>query len=716
MKHASRLFLLCFAAFGSAGLLPAQILFCATSATPSLVRAEGITERIGDLLFNCTGPANAAVTANFTVALNTNVTNRISSGNTLTGIVFTIDNGSGPQPVLPRPELDAQNILTFNGVALSFSPQGTAELRLAGIRANASGLPPGEPVLAQLAVTAAEIFFSSNQLTVATPEVGLFAELSSALVCAQYGSPLPDNLGFANLTQAKTSFASARVTEGFAGALNSRSTLADFNAQTGDRIIARYAGFPQDARLFVPDVVAGSDAIQATAGGDFGVPASGGAYAPSASGSLLLARVAGADPNGAGGAPVYTPGAPGSSTVTFDSVSELQIVDGSAYVVYEVIDSNVAGLETAQFPTFLGLLPDGNRSPAQTTEQISFAPVSSDVNASATAPVPRFMGSAPPDDCAIHGECVSTTPQVQVQPGELRYNAAAGSVPQIQSFTVRNIGGGMMPWAVSVSYIDGSGWLSLNAVKGTNDYTIQVYAVPGKLQPGTYRAEIKVNAADAGTGSIPVSLVIGPGPAGRDAVAQVPQITGVVNAASFADVPVVPGSLTTIMGSAFAGKNVSAAFDGTPAQIIFSSATQINLLVPSELAAKDASQLVVTVDGSNSAPHPVQVSPFEPAIFEGAILNQDSTVNSAANGAAPGSVIALWATGLSGAGVITGHIHDRDIAVPYYAGPAPGLTGVQQVNLLVPSDLPPMTTEMYVCGAPAGGSKVCSLPAPLTIR
>ena len=95
-------------------------------------------------------------------------------------------------------------------------------------------------------------------------------------------------------------------------------------------------------------------------------------------------------------------------------------------------------------------------------------------------------------------------------------------------------------------------------------------------------------------------------------------------------------------------------------------------------------------------------------------LRRCTSANSSASGAHPGSVVFLYATGLSGVGSITGHIHDREIDVPYYAGPAPGLPGVQQVNLMIPADLPAMTTELYVCGA-AAGVKVCSTSVPLTL-
>src|SRR5205823_12968430 len=105
-----------------------------------------------------------------------------------------------------------------------------------------------------------------------------------------------------------------------------------------------------DERLFVPDVVAGSDAVQPTAGGDLGLPVAGGSYAPSSSGSLLLARVAGAAVNGAGGSSVYLPHALGSGTDRFNSVSELFISGGPAYVDQQVVDSTASRHAPAQFP------------------------------------------------------------------------------------------------------------------------------------------------------------------------------------------------------------------------------------------------------------------------------------------------------------------------------------------------------------------------------
>jgi len=139
------------------------------------------------------------------------------------------------------------------------------------------------------------------------------------------------------------------------------------------------------------------------------------------------------------------------------------------------------------------------------------------------------------------------------------------------------------------------------------------------------------------------------------------------------------------------------------------------LLVPAGLAAQTSTQLVVTVDAATSAPMTVQVAQFEPGIFAGAVVNQDSTVNSPTNGAGAGSVIYFYATGLSGSGTVSARIGSMELTNLYYAGPAPGFPGVQQINLTIPSGLGAVSTELYACGTGASG-EVCSLPVPLALK
>lgn len=695
----------------SAGSLFSQTV-CTTSATPPIVRSEGLTERIGDLLLTCTGTPGNMVNANVAVILNTPVTNRLSSTTPdgVTGIVFTIDSGSGPQPVLAAPILASRTELAWYGVPITFSAAGQANLDIQGIRANAYALPAGQTILASISINNAGLALTNATLTAGTAQRGLYASYTGSIICAQSGSPYPANPSFTALLSAGSSYETVRVTEGFADAFQPLSGFENLNADSGERILVRYTGLPTDSLLYVPNVVAGTDALQPTSAGDFGLPVSGGTYAPSANGSLLLARVNGASTTGAGGTPVYQPGAIGSGSVSFSTVSLIPVAsDGSAYVVYEVMDANPSAIESATIPTFLGLPANPNQQTTISSEQVVLAPSSTVGIATATDPLPRFYPELALPDCVIVGGCSPIPPQLSVTPPSLQFTIQSGVVEQSAQVTISNTGGGSMVWQALASYTSGNGWLSVGQSLGFNNSTVQVAAVPNNLGPGTYTASLLVDAGPvAGSISIPVTLtVVGP-PA--------PTISSILNAASLLSQPVVPGSIATLMGTNFSGTNVSATFNNLPAVVIFNNATQINLVVPSSLSGEPAALLMVTVDGSTSAPVTVSVAPFEPAIFQGGIVNQDGTVNGVNNPAAPGSVIAMWGTGLSGNGTITANIGGQSIATPYYAGPAPGIPGVQQVNLVIPSGLPAGTTQVYVCGAITAGPPVCSVPVPLSIN
>ena len=59
-----------------------QPLVCSTNAgVPPVVRAEGYTELVGDIVLVCTGGnPDQALTANFQLFLNTNITSRLLGG------------------------------------------------------------------------------------------------------------------------------------------------------------------------------------------------------------------------------------------------------------------------------------------------------------------------------------------------------------------------------------------------------------------------------------------------------------------------------------------------------------------------------------------------------------------------------------------------------------------------------------------------------------
>jgi uncharacterized protein (TIGR03437 family) len=156
-------------------------------------------------------------------------------------------------------------------------------------------------------------------------------------------------------------------------------------------------------------------------------------------------------------------------------------------------------------------------------------------------------------------------------------------------------------------------------------------------------------------------------------------------------------------------------FDGVAAPMIYSQTGQVAAVVPYSLAGKTTTQVTVEYQGVSSAAEPMAVAASAPAIFtlnanglgQGAILNQDYSLNTGLNPAAGGSIVMLWATGggltspPSTDGVIAGSVPSKLLlpvsvtiggipAEVIYAGPAPGLVaGALQVNVRVPLNVSP---------------------------
>ena len=684
-------------------------LTCQTTAVPLIVHAEGITEAVGDLQIYCSGgtPMEQQF-GSVTLNLNVDVTNRIDASNN-TDIVFTIDSGAGPVAG-PTGVLVSASRVAFSGAHFTLSPAGDVTLRFSNLRVNATQTvpSPGGNVLVNISVSgSSDLSVNQSSILVATTEASLFSNFSSELVCEQSGSAVPPSLSFSVFHAAHAAFNTTRITEGYVAALAPKADVQNFQADSGDRILVRYTGLSPLAHLYVPIAVAGSDAIQPTGGGDFGVPASGGQYMPSAYvGSLLLSLVTEADSNGAGGTPLYIPNIPGSGTVTFDALSELPVAaDGSAYAVYEVMDSSDSTMETAQFPTFLGVPPSGSGIVYTGEEQVLQAPVSTVMTASATAPLPRFVETIATNDCAIIGDCgAGYFPHLAVSSNALNFTEPAGlSTNQILKIT--NAGEGSLNWTSSIAYRSGSGWLSLSPAAWSGNSDVSVVADATSLGVGTYNATIAIDAGTAGSAQVAVTLIVG--------APEAPSIRSVTSSANF-NGPPTAGSLATIIGAEFT-QPVTVTLSGLPAQILFSNNRQINLLVPAALAGQISTQIVVSNNGVPMAPVGVLLAPFSPGIFPGAILNQDGTVNGAAHPAPAGSAIQIFGTGVSANGVVTGRIGGQPY-IPEYAGIAPGLPGVQQVNLRIPDGFtPPGQYFLQICEGGPGGPPVCGPPVWLVV-
>lgn len=107
------------------------------------------------------------------------------------------------------------------------------------------------------------------------------------------------------------------------------------------------------------------------------------------------------------------------------------------------------------------------------------------------------------------------------------------------------------------------------------------------------------------------------------------------------------GTLPTSLG----GTQVS--FGGVPAPLLFSSANQVNAIVPFAMTGRQTAELSIVHDGQNTPPVTVSIVEVQPGLFtmRGAgmgpaiILNQDGGLNSGSNPASKGSTVSIFATG-----------------------------------------------------------------------
>jgi uncharacterized protein (TIGR03437 family) len=210
----------------------------------------------------------------------------------------------------------------------------------------------------------------------------------------------------------------------------------------------------------------------------------------------------------------------------------------------------------------------------------------------------------------------------------------------------------------------------------------------------------------------------------------VPTITSVNSAANYRTDAVSPGEIVTLFGAnmgpaklvtlqvtngavtnSLAGTQVL--FDGVAAPMVYTRNDQVSAIVPYGVAGKSNTEVQVIYNGLKSSSTTMPVQAAHPAIFTldatgigpGAILNQDTSINAAANPAARLSVVAIYATG-GGAtnpqladGAVTGStlpylaqfaattatIGGIDARVMYAGGVPSAVAGLTQINVEVPA-------------------------------
>lgn len=215
-------------------------------------------------------------------------------------------------------------------------------------------------------------------------------------------------------------------------------------------------------------------------------------------------------------------------------------------------------------------------------------------------------------------------------------------------------------------------------------------------------------------------------------------VDAVTNGASNLSLPIAPGEFVTLSGSGLGPSQLTPArprsdgfydtqlagtsiqFNGIPAPIIYTSATQVGAVVPYAVTGASA-QITVTYQGQTAPPPTVAVATSALALFtadstgkgRAAAVNEDGSINGPSTPAPIGSVISLFATGegqTSPQGVdgkpatapfpkpnfaIAVILGDEDLQTlsgdqVQYVGGAPGeVAGLLQINLRIPAGIMP---------------------------
>jgi uncharacterized protein (TIGR03437 family) len=313
---------------------------------------------------------------------------------------------------------------------------------------------------------------------------------------------------------------------------------------------------------------------------------------------------------------------------------------------------------------------------------------------------------------------VPPAPVVSVAP--LQSTVTAGSGLVNLSATVKGVPNQAVRWSISPE---------IGRVSQAGQYT-----PPASVSaPTTITVTATAFADDVTSASATVTLFMPGSPISVSAAS-------LVSAASYQGGGVAPGEIVALFGQNLGPADLAGAvydsngnltdttggtsvtFDGTPAPIIYSLAGQISLIVPYSVAGKTTSQMQVAYNGQQSTPLAIPIVEAVPGLFtangsgsgNAAAFNQNSSVNSAANPAARGSVIVLYGSGegQTNPSGIDGRVNRSSFPSPVlpvsvsiggvdaqvaYFGAAPFLvSGVFQANVVIPAGIPTGNTEVIV--------------------
>ena len=380
-------------------------------------------------------------------------------------------------------------------------------------------------------------------------------------------------------------------------------------------------------------------------------------------------------------------------------------------------------------PGWLAVSPASGATPAQLAVAVNpsgLAPGSYDAAINISAP-----GAANSLLTVNVNLAVAPSQSLRLSAASLTFTSEAGGpAPAPQTLAAAASDGTLQfSAAAAVASPLGGSWLQVTPSSGATGgapANIVVSVNPAGLDPGAYTGLITLTspAADNSPQAVAVTYVITP--------LATPVPTLISSAASGLPGAIAPGEIVTIRGrnlgpaegiqTNFPGglahmllSETQVTFDNIVAPLLYVSAGQINAIVPYGVAGRVSTRMVVSYKRASSAAVSLSVADAAPALFvlddrgQGAIVNEDGSINGPSAPASRGRVVVMFGTGegVTNPFGVDGMVIPPDPAqlkhpllpvsvaiggVPaevQYAGSAPGMvSGAIQLNVVVPDGAP----------------------------
>jgi len=171
---------------------------------------------------------------------------------------------------------------------------------------------------------------------------------------------------------------------------------------------------------------------------------------------------------------------------------------------------------------------------------------------------------------------------------------------------------------------------------------------------------------------------------------------------------IAPGEYLSIYGTGLGPVGTQVTFDGTPGEVLYQSANQVNVLVPYDVAGRAQVQMQLTTAAATSQILPLRIIPAQPSVF--GVSRQGSNLSIFLSGAGVGQPIQVI---FSFALFVPRGISIQEVTVtPSYAGPVDGAPpNLTRIDVAVPSV--PLSVSDFQFVVTAGSAR--SPVVPLTI-